>query len=43
MFHTFSGLGSRAIYQYEDEYQPGSYLFKEKRRLLASAPGGYVF
>lgn len=43
VFHTFSGLGSRAIYRHEDEYQLGSYRFKEKRQVLASAPGGYVF
>jgi hypothetical protein len=43
LFNTYSGYDQQAIYCHLDEYQTGSYCYKEKQYVLAKGPGGFIF
>lgn len=43
LFHTYSGYDRQTIYRHQDEYQTGSYCYKEKQSILARGPGGFIF
>jgi hypothetical protein len=43
LFHTYSGYNQQTIYRHQDEYQTGSYCYKEKQDRLALGPGGFIF